>query len=154
VSLIDSLLGALGNNTAQPGDRPNAANSLMAIVGPLLAQNGGVQGLMDKFSKGGLGDLFASWVGVGQNRPITAAQIQQALGSDQVAGVAAKLGIDPQQALGMLAQFLPVVVDKLTPSGRIGETATNQPDIASVLSDLLQNPGDLIAGEPPRPPVA
>ncbi|MHB1666773.1 MAG: YidB family protein [Thiomonas sp.] len=62
-----------------------------------------------------------SWIGTGQNQPVSADQIHQVLGSDTVKELAAKAGIDPTQAASGLSELLPQLVDKLTPGGQIPE---------------------------------
>src|SRR5512142_1585450 len=108
MGLFDSILGTVTGKT----DSPGGAAQLIGIVGGLLAQSGGLQGLASKFAQSGQGNAFQSWVGMGENQPISAGEIQNALGSDQVKAFAAKMGIDPAQASGFLAEYLPKVVDK------------------------------------------
>ncbi len=103
---------------------------------------------MNKFSQGGLSGIFSSWVGTGENQPITGAQVHNALGSEQIQALAAKIGADPATASGLLAQFLPKVVDKLTPAGQIDPNADHQQGLAAMLPSLLQSLG----GQ--RPPAA
>ncbi|MGH9397808.1 MAG: YidB family protein [Terriglobia bacterium] len=64
-----------------------------------------------------------SRVGAGQNQPISAEQVQSALGSDKVNDLAAKAGISPDQASAGLAQILPKLIDKLTPEGQIPQAS-------------------------------
>jgi len=108
-------------------------------LGGLLEQNGGLQGLANKFSQGGAGNAFASWVGMEENQSISSNQIQQVLGSDQVRALATKMGIDPNQASTLLAEYLPKVVDKLTPEGKVDPTANHQQNLASLVPALLQS---------------
>jgi hypothetical protein len=88
MGLFDSILGAVTGKT----DSSGGANPLMGILGGLLAQSGGLQGLASKFSQAGQGGAFSSWVGMGENQSISADQIQKVLGSDQVNALAAKPG--------------------------------------------------------------
>jgi uncharacterized protein YidB (DUF937 family) len=132
MSLLDTLLGALSGKTDASG-----ANPLQGALGSLLAQNGGLQGLMGKFSQGGLGDVFSSWVGMGENKSISAEQLQKVLGSEQIQGLAAQLGVDPAKASGFLAEYLPKVVDKLTPAGQV-EGGNHSQGLAALLPALLQ----------------
>src|SRR6266436_8804894 len=115
MGLFDSILGAVTGKTDASGE----ANPLIGIVGGLLAQSGGLQGLANKFAQSGQGNAFQSWVGMGENQAISSNQIQNALGSDQVNALAAKMGIDPAQASNFLAEYLPNIVDKLTPTGKV-----------------------------------
>jgi uncharacterized protein YidB (DUF937 family) len=111
MGLLDGLLGGDGAS----GEAVNA------IGGLLQNHEGGLGGLVGAFEQGGLGEIAKSWVGTGQNLPISADQIQSVLGSGMVAQFAQKLGIEPQQAAGQLANILPQVIDQLTPNGHAPE---------------------------------
>ncbi|MEP6809215.1 MAG: YidB family protein [Chthoniobacterales bacterium] len=138
MGLLDSLLGDLAGKQ----DAPGGVNPLAGAISGLLAQNGGLPGLMSKFSQGGLGEVFSSWVGTGANHSVSPTQIQSVLGSEQVQGLAAKLGIDPATAATMLAQYLPTIIDKLTPSGNVNDAAAQHPQgIAAMLPSLLASFG-------------
>jgi uncharacterized protein YidB (DUF937 family) len=137
MGLLDSILGAVTGKT----DSSGGANPLIGILGGLLTQSGGLQGLANKFSQSGQGDAFSSWVGMGENQSISADQIQKVLGSDQVNALAAKIGVDPAQASHFLAEYLPKVVDKLTPEGKVDPTADHQQGLANLLPSLLQSLG-------------
>lgn len=136
MGLLDTLMGSLtGKATAPAG----AENPLMGALGGLMSGNGGVQGLLDKFTKGGLGDAAASWVGMGENKPVSADQVHHALGADQISAVAAKLGIDTSKASSLLAEFLPKVIDKLTPSGQVDPSVDHHQGLAALLPSLLNS---------------
>ena len=109
MGLLDSILGAAGGGGG-------AAGALGELLG---AQEGGLGGLIGAFEKSGLGGVAASWVGKGENLPISAEQIETVLSSGMIADFAAKLGVDPQAAAGTLAQVLPQVIDQLTPNGQV-----------------------------------
>src|SRR5438132_14246387 len=134
MGLLDSILSAVSGKSDASGE----AAPLIGILSGLLAQSGGLQGLANKFSQSGQGNTFSSWVGMGENQPISSDQIQKCLGSDQVKALAAKMGIDPAQALNLLAEFLPKVVDKLTPTGKVDPTADHQQGLAALIPSLLQ----------------
>ena len=138
MGLLDSFLGDSAGKTPAGGGTEAA---LVGVLSTVLAQNGGVQGLMNKFSQGGLGGIFSSWVGTGENQPVSASQVQNALGSEQVQALAAKIGVDPAVASGLIAQFLPKVVDKLTPTGQVDPNADHQQGLAALLPSLLQSLG-------------
>ena len=137
MGLFDSILATASGKTDATGE----SNPLMSIVGGLLAQSGGLQGLAGKFAQSGQGNAFQSWVGVGENQPISSGQIQNALGSEQVSAIASRMGIDPAQASGFLAEYLPKIVDKLTPAGKIDPSADHQQGLAAMLPSLLQSLG-------------
>src|SRR5438094_8652170 len=93
MGLLDSILGAASGKTDPSGE----ANSLVGILGGLLTQRRGLQGLANKFSQSGCGGAFASLVRMGENQSVSSDQIQKCLGSDQVKAPAAKRGIDRDQ---------------------------------------------------------
>jgi uncharacterized protein YidB (DUF937 family) len=104
---VTSMLG----NSSNP-----LATSLLQMINN---QPGGLSGLMQSFHDKGLGGLMSSWVGTGQNLPITPDQIQHVLGSEQVKELAAKAGISPEMASSTLSTMLPSLIDKLTPNGQM-----------------------------------
>jgi uncharacterized protein YidB (DUF937 family) len=144
MGLLDSILSAVGK-----GDTSGGANPLMGALSGLLAQSGGLQGLANKFSQSGQGDTFSSWVGTNENQPISSNQIQQALGSDQIRAIAGRMGVDPNVASNFLAEYLPKIVDKLTPAGKIDPAADHQQGLAALLPSLLQSLGGKPGGGQP-----
>jgi uncharacterized protein YidB (DUF937 family) len=82
-------------------------------------QVGGTSGLEKMFQQGGLGEVFSSWVGSGQNLPISADALQNVLHCGALEEAAQRAGIDPNQLAGMMSTLLPHLVDKLTPNGQI-----------------------------------
>lgn len=131
MGLLDSVIGALGG--AQGSGQGDA---LQAIIAMLAQGNGpgggGLGGLVQQFERGGLGDLIGSWVGTGQNLPISPTQLQDVLGSDLLSQFAQQLGLSQGQAADQLSQLLPQVVDKLTPGGQLPD-AGGLGDLGSVL---------------------
>jgi uncharacterized protein YidB (DUF937 family) len=128
MGLLDNLENQAVNSLLGNSSNPLAANLLQMIQN----QPGGLQGLVQSFHDKGLGGLVSSWVGTGQNLPISADQIHQALGSDKVKQLAAAAGISPDIAGSSIAQLLPTLVDKLTPNGQVPDHS-NVMDIASSL---------------------
>jgi uncharacterized protein YidB (DUF937 family) len=135
MGLFDSILGAIN----EKGTASDQANPVVGILGGLLAQCGGLQGLANKFAQSGQGNTFQSWVGMGENQPISSDQIQNALGSEQVNAIASRMGVDPAIASTFLAEYLPKIVDKLTPAGKIDPAADHQQGLAALLPSLLQS---------------
>lgn len=131
MGLLDSIVGALGQ--AQGGAQASAQPALLdAVVG--LLGNGGLQDLVAKFEQGGLGHLIGSWIGSGQNLPISADQLHQVLGSETIAGLAQQLGLSHGDVAAQLSQLLPQVVDKLTPQGAVPQGGLGE--IGSLLGAL------------------
>jgi uncharacterized protein YidB (DUF937 family) len=136
MSLLDTLLGLV---TGKPAD--GQASTLQTALSGLLSQSGGLEGLMGKFSQSGLGDIFSSWVGMGENKAVSADQVHSALGSEQISALASQLGIDPAKASGFLATYLPKIIDKLTPSGQVEGGADASEGLAALLPSLLSSMG-------------
>ena len=112
MSLFDAINNALGANEAHAG-------LVTAAMEALGGSSGG--GLVEAFQAKGLGDVVASWIGTGQNLPVTAEQIQSVLGGGLVQQLAARVGLPPEAASALLAQILPQAVDRLTPGGTVPE---------------------------------
>lgn len=122
MGLFDSVAGGLGQMLGGQAQGAGADNPMLQAVMGLLANNGslgGLGGMVEKFQQGGLGDVVQSWIGTGANQAVSAGQLQQVLGSGVIGDIAAKLGIQPEQAASELSQMLPAVVDKLTPDGQL-----------------------------------
>jgi uncharacterized protein YidB (DUF937 family) len=78
---------------------------------------------------------------MGENQPVSSNQIQNALGSEQVNAIAIRMGVDPAVASTFLAEYLPKIIDKLTPAGKIDPAADHQQGLAALLPSLLQSLG-------------
>jgi len=85
---IKSLAG-LGGSAQQPG----ALSAVMEYINS--PQVGGISGLQQMFEQKGLGGVVSSWIGTGQNLPISADQLQGVLHSGALEQVASKAGMDP-----------------------------------------------------------
>ncbi|KJC49141.1 hypothetical protein UP09_07915 [Bradyrhizobium sp. LTSP885] len=99
---------------------------LPAVLGEVLGSGsgqGGLSAIVAKLQQGGLGDQVKSWIGTGQNLPITAEQLQQVLGSDTVKQLAARFNIPVDQLSQVLAHQLPAAVDHASPDGKLPHTA-------------------------------
>ncbi|CAM8763481.1 DUF937 domain-containing protein [Burkholderia pseudomallei] len=130
MGLLDIVGGLIGGQ----GGNQNALVS--AALEFINNQPGGLNGLIEKFNAGGAGGIIGSWIGPGENQPISPETLQNVLGSDTIGALAQKVGIDPQQASGILAQVLPHVVNGATPNGEV--PAGGQLDTSNVLGTLSQ----------------
>jgi uncharacterized protein YidB (DUF937 family) len=117
MGILDGILGAVTGKSSGGGTEQLLMNAVIGMISN--KQSGGLGGLVDMLSKGGLGDVVSSWVGTGQNLPISADQITKVLGNHQVSQLASKAGVPMDQIGGLLAQVLPTVIDKLTPQGKL-----------------------------------
>src|ERR1700758_23197 len=110
LNLGDTLKGALSSVEA---------SAVPALINAVLekTQYHDLNGLVAALQKGGLGPQVQSWLGNGQNMPITADQLKAVLGNSQVQDFARHLGLPVDETLKVLAQYLPEIVDKASPNG-------------------------------------
>jgi uncharacterized protein YidB (DUF937 family) len=119
MGLLDELVGKATNVF---GGEAGSGGALEGVMGMLTSgEGGGLSGLVQSFRDKGLGDLISSWVSAGQNLPISADQIQHALGSEQIQRLASQAGLSSVNLSAMLSEHLPGLIDKLTPDGVIPE---------------------------------
>jgi uncharacterized protein YidB (DUF937 family) len=122
MALFDQIIGAVLG-----GANDSGATTHAALLETLASSEGGLGGILSKFQGAGLGDVVGSWIGTGQNQPISPEMIHQVLGSQVMQELAAKIGLPLDQVSALVAEHLPQVVDGLTPSGQV------QPDTGSEL---------------------
>ena len=132
MGLLDSVVGSL---TA--GNTPGGTGLLEAVMQLIQNQPGGLAGLVQSFQQGGLAEIVNSWVSIGQNLPVSGQQLASVLGSGPLQGMAAQLGLSPDQVAGSLADLLPQVVDQLTPNGQLPQGG----DLLAQGMDLLKKGG-------------
>jgi uncharacterized protein YidB (DUF937 family) len=161
MSLIDSLLGAMsgasgnGQNAAPnpllqialsmlansgAGSAAGGANAGLGGLGGAqqggLASLGGLGGLINAFQRNGMGDHMQSWIGSGQNMPISPDQLQQVLGQGTLGQIAQQLGLSPQASASGLSELLPQLIDRLTPNGQAPQGDLG--NIADIMARLGQ----------------
>jgi len=154
MSLIDSLLGAMSG--ASGNGQSATPNPLLQIALSMLANNGagstagganaglgdlgnslgGLGGLINAFQRNGMGDQMQSWIGTGQNMPISPDQLQQVLGQGTLGQIAQQLGLSPQASASGLSELLPQLIDRLTPNGQVPQGDLG--DIADIMVRLGQ----------------
>jgi uncharacterized protein YidB (DUF937 family) len=120
------ILDSMENSDAFKGVLGQLESAVIPLVLSAVLGNGsqgGLSAIVAKLQQAGLGDQVKSWIGNGQNLPITAEQLQQVLGSDTVKQLAARFNIPVDQLAKVLAQQLPTAVDHASPDGRLPHTA-------------------------------
>ncbi len=129
MGLLDSILGSvLGGGAGGQGQNSGQAALINAVIQMVANKGGGAGGLgalVGALTQGGLGNAASSWVGKGENLPVSAEQIQSSLGGSGGSGggllaqLAQSAGMSNGDAASGLSQILPGLVDKLTPDGQI-----------------------------------
>ena len=113
--------GVRGSNTASsPG------GGLGGLLGGLLGGgtagsvlSNGLNDLLRQFQQNGQGDKAQSWIANGPNKPVSPAELEQALGPEKISWLAQETGLSREQLLAGLSRELPQTVDSLTPHGRV-----------------------------------
>jgi len=134
MGLFDDVLAMAGMGGAAQRQHAGTLSMIMDFINS--PQVGGIAGLQQMFEQKGLGGIVSSWIGTGQNLPISADQLHNVLQGSALQDLAAKSGMDTSQLAGLFATLLPHVVDKLTPNGQV-------PD-ASALAQMMKG---LAAGQ-------
>ncbi|HZP57334.1 MAG TPA: YidB family protein [Dehalococcoidia bacterium] len=98
---------------------------------------GGLSGLIQRLESKGMGRQAQSWVSKGENEPVSGTQVREALGDEQMRGIAARSGLSVPEASDAMAQVLPQAVDKLTDDGRVPEGSALDDRIAHLAKQFL-----------------
>ncbi len=130
MGLLDQIVGnVLQSQQSGTGASPSGIggvlmNMLGGGAGRTAGTGGGLGGLLSSFEQAGLGHIAQSWVGNGQNQPVSPQQLQNVFGDDQVQTMARQAGMAPHDFLSQLSQHLPRVVDGVTPNGQMPDEGT------------------------------
>jgi len=132
MSLFDQMIGALVSGVTSQIRKTGAVGGLLdsLLNSPAVAalpgwidrtmagtSFGGMEGFADALRAGGLSDALDSWIAEGPNTPVEADAIVSALGEDRIAELAAAFGLPAGPLPGLMARFLPMIVDRLSPDG-------------------------------------
>lgn len=128
VALLPVVLAMLAKrgNAGQAGVG-QGGGGLGDLIGGMLGGGGAAAGggagglgdLLEHFQRAGLGEQAKSWVGTGQNLPISPDVIGQIFGNDGLSRIAQQAGLNEHEASEGLSHLLPDVVDRLTPDGEV-----------------------------------
>jgi uncharacterized protein YidB (DUF937 family) len=140
MGLLDIVGGMLGGQGAPGG--AGGQDALLKLVLGMLSDNngqgggGGLGALLQQLQQAGLGEQVNSWVGTGQNMPVSADQLQSAFGADQMSQMAERMGLSTGDLGAQLSQMLPQVVDQLTPGGQLPQGGLG--DLGGLLDSLMK----------------
>jgi uncharacterized protein YidB (DUF937 family) len=118
MGVLDQFGGAVGSVLGQGKGAGVGAVLLQQLVA-MLSKPGALADLTSKFQSAGLGNILQSWIGTGQNLPISADQLREVLGAGTVADLAKQASIGESETTGALASLLPQVIDKISPGGKV-----------------------------------
>lgn len=142
MGLLDNLLGAATQSLGQQAG--GGGQNWVALISGLLANGslqGGLPGLLQQLQASGLGEQVQSWISTGANQPVSGDQLSGALGGagGLLGQLAQQAGVSPAEAGQQLSQWLPQIVDQLTPNGQLPANlgAGGLGDLAGMLGGLL-----------------
>ncbi|WP_346556772.1 YidB family protein [Mannheimia haemolytica] len=114
--MLGNILGSLASSVLSGNNQSTATQ----LIQNLLASQGGIEGLIAKFQQSGLDDVLRTWISSDEdNAPVSGEQISNVFGQENIQNVAQEAGVDAADASDLLAQFLPKIVDTLTPNGNV-----------------------------------
>jgi uncharacterized protein YidB (DUF937 family) len=120
--LLGGILGGGASGGSLTGGGGLGGNPMLRMLLPMVAgmlMNGGLQKILGRLQESGKGAKGQSWVAAGPNEPADAADIREALGDEELAGIAKQLGVSEDEAAQAVATVLPDVVDQATPEGQL-----------------------------------
>jgi len=115
MGLLDSIMGMLGKS--------GGGKDVMSQLASMLTGKGGdglgLERLLEQFKGAGLGDKADSWVGKGENQPLSPAEVEKAIGDDRLAKMSKQTGQSVGSLTTDLSKMIPAAVNKLTPDGKV-----------------------------------
>jgi uncharacterized protein YidB (DUF937 family) len=127
--ILQSVLGG-----GQQGQASPITGILQQVMAVRDGDNQGVAAIISKFQSAGLGQHVQSWVGTGQNVPVSADQVGQVFSPEQIEGWAQQAGTTPDALRGVLAEALPHLIDHVTPGGAVPDQT---PDLSGMIGRLF-----------------
>ena len=120
------------------GDKMGDMGGIMEALSGLTSGEGlDMGGIVEKLKEGGLGDQVTSWMGDGENAPVSPEELTSALGEDQMGEMASKLGVEPGEAASKLSEVMPGLMDKMSSGGSLLESAGGAGGVADMAKNLF-----------------
>ena len=113
---LQDVLGKLGGSRGHQGGIDNVQQ---------LFGGGGLQGIAATLNNKGMGPQVQSWIGSGQNQPISGSDIQRVVDPAKLQQMAQQQGMSTDEFSNHVAQALPDMVDQATPEGMVPKQSGN-----------------------------
>lgn len=133
MDILNKVVGAVTGGGGNP-----LMNMVMGMISGGSGPGNGLAGLMQKFQGNGLGDMMQSWVGKGDNQAVSADQITQAFGQEEMANMAQQTGMEQNDLASKLSEILPQAVNQATPDGEAPSGAFDMGNLTSMLGGLFK----------------
>jgi len=109
-STIEDVAGRFGLGS-------KTAPLLREVMNLMTDSPGGIGGFINKFKSAGLGSQVASWLGRTDGAALTAPDVEKALGSTTLSGIAGRLGLGGGAVATAIGYVVPKLIGLLTPGG-------------------------------------
>jgi uncharacterized protein YidB (DUF937 family) len=121
---MGDILGQVLGGGAQRGGGGGMGDILGQVLGGGAGGGGaggmgGLGGLLEQMQRAGYSEQARSWVGTGQNMPVSPDVLGQIFGQGGIEEIARQAGVTPQEASTGLSELLPEVVNQVTPDGQV-----------------------------------
>jgi outer membrane protein OmpA-like peptidoglycan-associated protein/uncharacterized protein YidB (DUF937 family) len=116
MALFDTLVGDIAGRF---GLGASAGPLLREVLTLVTGSPGGIGGFLDKLRSAGLGSETASWLGRADAPALSGQQVDRALGSTVLGGIASRLGLTASAVSTAVGYILPRVIGALTPGGTV-----------------------------------
>jgi uncharacterized protein YidB (DUF937 family) len=91
----------------------------LTLVKDYIEKQGGLDAVVKKFQDSGFKRQVDSWISTGKNEALSSIEVGQAIGIEKIKKLAEAAGVDVNKARDLLAEYLPIVIDKATPEGKL-----------------------------------
>ena len=116
--MLGNILGSVASSILNNGN--NNQSVAIQLIQVLLQSQGGIEGSIKRFQESGLEGILKSWISTDEkNQPISANQVVEVIGQENMSQAAEKVGVSELDASNVLAEYLPKMVDMLTPNGQL-----------------------------------
>lgn len=116
--MLSNILGSVASSILNNGN--NNQSVAIQLIQVLLQSQGGIEGIIKRFQESGLEGILKSWISTDEkNQPISANQVVEVIGQENMNQAAEKVGVSELDASNVLAEYLPKMVDMLTPNGQL-----------------------------------
>ena len=138
--MLGNILGSVASSILNNGN--NNQSVAIQLIQVLLQSQGGIEGIIKRFQESGLEGILKSWISTDENnQPISANQVVEVIGQENMSQAAEKVGVSELDASNLLAEYLPKMVDMLTPNGQL-------PDLNNLnVNDLMAQAAKGILGK-------
>ncbi|WP_420936738.1 YidB family protein [Actinobacillus pleuropneumoniae] len=138
--MLGNILGSIASSVLSGGN--GNQSTALQLIQALLQSQGGVEGVIAKLQQGGLDDLLKTRISADEeNAPVSGEQIANVFGQENLQAAAQEAGVEEKDAGDLLAEFLPKIVDTLTPDGQL-------PDLQNLnTNDLLAQAAKGVLGK-------